>query len=516
MYTNTFMQIPLIGRIRMKHAVVFATGLFLLQQIEHTAIAFSGLTFLYILLSTLAFNAVGGFVYPSGWFVFFNALLVAIFGLVYKALLGEAAESHLRAPTLTMLAYCLGMAVTLFVGILARKLVPRRGLLVGMGFGEDMKKAAQGAFIVGAVIQFFSYGSTESGSLLSALKQINYFTQMGVLLGTFYQVKKTNGAQSSNWIVWASGIFMFVTGGLVGFSKYGLLVSAATWLAACVAAGHNFGRKQILLIVSFFIVFDMYLVPYSQIGRNLRAEDPTVSDDIKVAANLLPHLQELRTQYLLQQRDEGEDESRPHLYDSGQGFFDRLNMLAPDDLLISYTAEGNEEGLLPTYLSFLNVVPHFIWKDKPFYYIGNLYAREIGMISEDNEGTGVSFSPTGDAFHQAGFFGVALILPPILFVLFIVMDSLSGDIRESPWGILFCVLCTHFAPEGMIGGQIYIATYVAFGVVVVALLSKYVLPILSGVIANTDRTRVRKTVDFKPVLRPRSQPIKVGPAPENP
>lgn len=509
------MRVPLPTRIRFKHAAIFATILFVIQQSEGSNFIFSALTAGFILISTVAFNAAGGFIYPSGWFVFFNATLTAIVGLTYKAMLGEPAESHLRAPNLTMLAYCVSMLLTVFVALLTRKLAPRRGLLAGMSFGEDMKKAAFGAFLLGTVILTLSYGAQENGSFLSAVRQINYFTQMGVLLGTYYQVKKSNGRQSSNWIVWASGLSLFIMGGLIGFSKFGALVSVATWLASAIAAGHDFSRKQILAILAFLVVFQMVLVPYSQVGRNLRVDEPTLADDIKTAKYAVSHLAEIRTQFQQDQRETSSDDSAPHLYDTNQGFFDRLNMLAPDDALIAYTAEGNEEGLLPTYWSLINLIPHFIWKDKPFYYIGNLYAREIGMIAEDNEGTGISFSPAGDAFHQEGFFGIFLLIPPTLFFLFIVIDSLSGDIRESPWGILLCVLNSHYAPEGMLAGQIYIATYAAAGVVVVALLAKYVLPVISGVLTNSDRTRVRKTVDFKPVLLPRSPAlgIKVDPAP---
>jgi hypothetical protein len=512
------MQIPLIDRIRFKHAVLFSTAIFVMQQIEHTDTAFSALFCGYILLSTLAFNLAGGFTYPSGWFIFFNASLTAILGLTYKVLLGEQGDTHLHAPATTMLAYCLGMAMTIFAVFLTRKLRPKTGLLAGMGEGENMKKAALGAFLLGGAVQLLSYSPTEGGSFLSAVRQINYFTQLGVLLGTFYEVKTSNGTRSTNWIVWTAGVVMFIQGGILGFSKFGALLSAVTWLATAIVAGHNFSRKQVVVVVLWFVFFQMYLVPYSQIGRNLRVEDATPLDDAKTAASLLGRLPELRAEFLEQEGEQtSDDDSKPHLYDSGQGFFDRLNMLGPDDLLIAYTMDGNEEGLMPTWLAFFNVVPHFLWKDKPFYYPGNLYAREIGMIAEDNEGTGISFSPTGDAFHQAGFFGVAILVPSILFLLFIVMDSLSGDVRKAPWGILFCVLVTHSAPEGMLGGQVYVFTYGAFGIAVVALLAKYLLPILSGVITNTERTRVRKTIDFQPVVRPRSRPLGIesGPAPEN-
>jgi hypothetical protein len=476
--------------------------MFVAQMLEGTTAIFAGLTFVFILLSTFAFNAAGGFLRPSGYFIFFNAMLTCIVGLTYKVFLGEPGQSYLLAPNVSMAAYCLGMFTMALVAALVSKLVPDRGLLTGMAVTDTMKKGAIGCLLLGVTISSFTYISLENG-VLSAIRQINYFVQMAIILGTFYEVKKTGGRRSSNWVVWTAGIFIFVEGGFLGFSKQGFLTSGASWLAAAIAAGHNFGRKQILGMFAAAILFQMYLVPYSQVGRNLREAEPTMASDAKLALLLVPHLSQIRQQYL-QDQSQQVSETSIRLYEKPQGFMDRMNMLAPDDALIAYTDQGNVEGLEPMYFSFLNIIPHFIWKDKPFYYVGNVYAREIGMIAEDNESTGVSFSPVGDAYHEATWFGVLLLTPTVVFILFFVMSSLSGDIRESPWGLLFCVLVAHSAPEGALGGQIYIATYGALGIVIVALLTKYVLPVVTGVIINTDRTRVLKTASFKPNLPPNS------------
>ena len=55
------------------------------------------------------------FVYPSGSFIFFNAMLTCIVGLTYKLFLGEPGNSNLRDPVSTMLAYCAGELSILFV-----------------------------------------------------------------------------------------------------------------------------------------------------------------------------------------------------------------------------------------------------------------------------------------------------------------------------------------------------------------------------------------------------------------
>jgi hypothetical protein len=301
-------------------------------------------------------------------------------------------------------------------------------------------------------------------------------------------------------------------GGVLNFSKQGWLTPPTAWLVAALAAGHNFSRKQLFGIVAAYVFFSMYLVPYSQVGRDYREEVPTIASDWKTAQQFLFSLPETRQQYKAIGGEVSEHaEEIPHLYDTPQGFIDRLNMLTPDDAIIAYTEEGNYESLYPTYVAFTNIIPHFIWADKPYFYTGNTYAREIGMIGDEDFTTGISFTPAGDAYHQAGWFGLP-VLAGVLFMLFMVMDSLSGDVRISPWGLLFVVVSAHNAPEGLIGGQVYVATYTAFGVVIVALMTRYVLPILSGIVTNTERTRVdtsavvrRGAVGRGPLARPAFQ-----------
>jgi hypothetical protein len=502
------MRIPLLSEIRLKHAVIFATALAVFQLFERTDPAFAALTWAYILLSCAAFNAAGGFIYPSGFWIFFSAMLTAIVALTFKVFLGEPGQSNLRAPIVTMAAYCLGMTMIGLVAALKTRLIPKRGYLASMGTGENMKKAAIGSLILGLACSMMLYSVKENGSLFSALRQINNFTVMSIILGTYYQVRKTGGRESSNWVVWVGGLSIFIIGGIIGFSKQGFATSGVAWFLSAVVAGHHFTRRQILGIVCGVAIFQMYLVPYSQTGRNtLLEEGRTLGTDAANAKFYLGNLEGTRKAFLQAENEIDFDTvDGPHLYDRSEGFLDRLGMIAPDDALIAYTREGNVQGVFPSLNAVLNLVPHFIWKDKPDFGGGNLYGRQLGIISDDDTTTGISFSPVGDAYHQAEFWGVFLLVPIFIFVLMMVMDSLSGDIRQSPWGLLFAVTCAHVAPEGMLGGQFYVASYTAFGVVVVALMAKYVLPILAGVLTNTDRTRVVRGGELKPVVYPKELP----------
>ena len=154
-------------------------------------------------------------------------------------------------------------------------------------------------------------------------------------------------------------------------------------------------------------------------------------------------------------------------------------MLAFDDALITLTDQGSVYGLGPAYGTFVNSIPRFLWKDKPEYKSGNVYGQQIGVISESDDSTGISFSPTGDAYHEAKWFGVIVVETFIMFVLFLVSDSLSGDVRKAPWGMLFLALFAHAAPEGELPGPIWLATFGAESVIFAALFSGYAIPLLT-------------------------------------
>src|SRR5258707_11668500 len=111
-------------------------------------------------------------------------------------------------------------------------------------------------------------------------------------------------------------------------------------------------------------------------------------------------------------------------------------MISIDDALIHRTDQFGVFGIMPMVQAFQNLVPHFIWKDKPSLQLGNVLAHEVGILGEADESTGVSFSSTSSAFHLMGWKGVLFLAPAIWFLLFLVFDSLCGDIRTAPWGLL--------------------------------------------------------------------------------
>ena len=499
-------RIPFPTRIPLAYSCAFALLLCAAQLLESTPLYFSLLTFGFILASTLAFNLAGGFSRASGGYIFFYAVLAVLFGLIYKAILGEPADSNLLAPRTTMLAY-LGSASALCVcAFFARRFVPQRPLLAGLSNRIAYGKAAIGCIVLSLVIDIWGAVTsinpldreTSNGSLYTAVRQMDKFLQLGIILGVTYVIRQSHGRRFLNLPLTLVLLYAMVYHGLIGFSKEGLFVPVFAALLAAAAQRYRFSVVQVATFLLGLIVTVQYLVPLIQQGKGL--EDTNIGSHFDIALTLASDLDATRRSANIDGVDYDEiDDYMIHYYNQSHGLFDRLQMISIDDALIDATEQGHVFGTYPILFGFMNVIPHALWKSKPSIGFGNIFAHEIQTAhfshrGENDDTTGISFSPTADAFHEARWYGVLLLAPALWFVLFFVMDWLSGDTRREPWGLVLIALCAHFAPEGMLQGAIWLLTYGTFILVVVAVSAAYVLPIVATLLVGPSRpTRVVTT-----------------------
>jgi len=243
-----------------------------------------------------------------------------------------------------------------------------------------------------------------------------------------------------------------------------------------------------------------FLVPYSQYGRNYKSESGSITEDAGIAISMLSDLERVRQENDSIQNEAYADATRGY-YNTPQGFFDRLEMISVDDGLISVTEQGHVFGLYPILFSIENLVPHIFWPNKPSIGFGNLYSHEIGLISEDDVTTGISYSPTGEGFHMARWVGLLLVAPILWILLFTLFDSLCGDVRKAPWGLLVIAIFSHTAPEGMLTGIIYMLCYTSLSIVFAALSAAYVMPLLGTLFVGPGRQRFGRSIQVRSVPR---------------
>ncbi len=493
------MRLPFPDRVSLRAVFWFAAILCGIQQLQRTSAEFSLACFFFILLAGIAFNVAGGFHRPSGSYVFFYAMLTVIVGLVWKAVLGEPADSNLSVPLLTISVYLVGMCMMLVSVFLSRRITLKRAVLGTMITDANMQTATVGCMITGilmTVIGFFLPGG--SGSVTSALSQINRFLPLAVMFGVIHTIRRSGGTRSVNLPVLISGGFLMFWG-LVGFSKEGIITPFICWLIAASSERYKVSRGQIVLFILASVFIVRYLVPYAQYGRTYRGD--SVEENFQASLSLLSNLGYVREQYLSNSADSYEDEALGY-FNTPQGFIDRLQELSIDDALINRTVQYGPIGIYPIIFGFENLVPHFIWKDKPTILYGNVYAHEIGLLSDEDTTTGVSFSPTSEAYHLAEWVGLIFVAPFIWISLFVLFDSLCGDVTKSPWGLLVILLYSHIAPEGGISGVIYTFGYTTAAIFFAAVLGAYVMPVIGTFFIGPEGIILRRGAPIR--SRPRT------------
>lgn len=222
------MRIPFPVHIPLSRVTAFAVVLFFIEIYQGTSPYFALCAGVFILIAGAAFNLAGGLSRPSGSYVFFFSVLAVILGLVWKAFLGEPADSNLVQPNLTMEIYVGTMAAMWLAVAVSRKLSLRKPLLGGLVTDANMKDAAVGCMATGvAVAAVLMLVEIQTGGILSALSQVNRFLPMAVILGVIHEMRRTGGRKSVSLTVFISMGIIFLQG-VLSFSKK---ASLCRWLA---------------------------------------------------------------------------------------------------------------------------------------------------------------------------------------------------------------------------------------------------------------------------------------------
>lgn len=500
-------RLTLPERIPLSYAVIFASMLFLMQQIEHTSLYFSACSFLFVMIATQAFNIAGGLTRPSGGYIFFYSVLAVIVGLCAKVVLGEPGDSNLLRPHLTITIYMVSSVMLLLVAWLTRRFARRRPLLGNLVGDNNLPNATIGCLVLGVFLTFATRMTDRGpGTAWSALLQINRFCELAILLGVTSAIRRSGGRSSFNLPVLLSGATLFVLGGLVGFSKEGFFTPVICWGLAASAQRYRLSLQQVIggALAMAFMIF--YLVPYSQYGRTLQ-RGGAILPNLQVAVGLLSDLTSVRAHYKAQGAADDSDRAGGY-FNRPQGLWDRLQMLSYDDQLNDATERNGPEGYYPLLTDFENLVPHVFWPGKPSILWGNVYAHEAGInIAEDDVTTGISFSPTGEAYHLGRWTGILVAAPLLWLAAFLLFDSLCGDVRASPWGLLALTFFAHVAPEALLAGLVYAMGYLAFSIAFAAIATGYVMPLLGALVVGPGQgPRVA-------ALPLRSRPLRREPAP---
>lgn len=465
----------------MPGAAVFAGVLFVVQQLEGTATYFSLGCAAFILIAAVAFNVGGGLARTAGAYIFFYSLLVVIVGVTYKAYLGEPGESNLLDPRTDILVYVGGITGMLVAALFSRFLVRRTPLLLNVLPESMMYRASVGCIAFGIAGVFGLALLGEAGlRLMTAFVQLNQLIPVGILIGVSYEIRRSGGRRSMNMIVLLGAAYMFGFFGVLNFSKQGMFVPLLCWVLPVCALRYRLSAMQVIGCLSGLFLMFYLLVPYSQYGRRYVVQGESIPDLLSLSTGLLSNPSELRRNY-------ESDPGAPGYYNTAQGFWDRIQFVSVDDGLVNATDEGKVFGLSPIAISLANAIPHVLWPNKPVVNFGNMYAHEVGNINAEDFSTGISFSPTSEAYHMQRWIGLMAVAPACWLMFFVIFDNLLGDLRSTPWGLLVLALLSHVAPEGGLTGTIWLVTFGVEIVVFCAFFSRWIAPYIATAVLGPEK-----------------------------
>ncbi|WP_419804156.1 hypothetical protein [Terriglobus sp.] len=446
----------------------------------------------WMLVTNFSFNIVGGFRNPAGSYILCVTLFTGLLGVFVKALTNEPLVSNVANADQTLLIYMLGTCGTAFAAVLSTRFKPKKAFLAGRLTQDNTSQVVLGCLAVGIGLPYILF--LLAPSLASIARQLNITLPLAILIGVYQRVKATGGRSSFSWpvlIAWAFSSWV----GLVSYSKEAMFAPSLAWIVAAAAARLRLSFLQVLILVPLGAFAVAVLVPFSQYGRNFRAE---TAADPGVAYRMLKHPLALRAMV------NAAAESRVELYhwfNKPRGIFDRLTLVPIDSALISLTDVNGPIGLQNTFTYFENIIPHFILPNKPEIHSGNDYAHEIGMLAPADHTTGISFSPYGDAYHQAGWVGVLLVMPAIQFLMFAAMNFVMGSTDEAPWALFFVMAFAHIAAEGMLQFPVYIISFGMEAIIATAFAMIYVTPLIGTLLLGPGKRAVIR----RPVPRPQQR-----------
>ncbi len=193
-------------------------------------------------------------------------------------------------------------------------------------------------------------------------------------------------------------------------------------------------------------------------------------------------------------------------YNKPQGLFDRLELISIDDALIAHTEQFGTFGTYPVIRPSRTPSLTSSGKTNPHTSAETSMPTRSACLARKTN-LPVSRSPQlRQPSTSLGWYGIFFLAPTLWFVLFWIFDSLCGDTRQSPWGLLVLVLFAHAAPEADVGSIVYMCVYTAFGIVFAAITGAYVMPVLGTLFVGPEGIMLRRG----PVIR--SVPSRLRPA----
>jgi len=454
------MRLPWPTRVNLKIVMYLALTLMVVQLLMGTSPVFAIGVFYFIIVTSVSFNLAGGMNTFSGSFIAFMALETIIISQVAKLFYGQAADTNLMTPLTTIAVYDAGISCVLFAAFITSKYKRKHPIFNADSDGNRLVGMSIASSIIGIVSLLLVglYGfegdlSVKKGDIFGYLNQFGGFVPLGVLLGTAFIIRKSNGTRSARW--WTILPMIFLTlDGIALETKTGIFQPALMWLLVCAAYGYKLNKKQVIGVLSVAIFAAYIIFPVVQYMRGFTRTGDLINRGKLVFQYLADNsLLSIRENYIATEQLKEEGSADGYFYfGTDKGMLDRMSLIEMEDAIIYRTEVSVPRGAGPMVDGFLSMVPRVIWSDKAKWEAGsismvNVMGREIGILAPTDETTYISFSTFGSTFFMVGWAWSAALILAVLVPMFLIMDSFYGSVKTNMFALFVVLGNMHGAPE---------------------------------------------------------------------
>lgn len=474
------MRLPYPTRLNLNHVLIVVLMLLFAQLLDGTDPLFAFLACVAMIFSALAFNLLDGLATTAGAYVLFTALPTFVILIFIKVLYWEPSNKHFEQPLLTISATAIGWGGILVAAALSGRFVTRRNIVRFTAKDlENLKNTAAGLLVIGLFSQILltNYNTGANGTIWAALNQLNIFVPMATILATYYEICISRGQRSINWIVLAS--ILYVAGfGFIAASKQGMYAPFFSYFVVCAALDYKFRPLQVIAILGWLAFAVGFLFPWAQYARSMTRQS-TLTGTVNATMALITNPQTIPAMYqwYADSQKMNEDVNQVSLcYDHPHGLMDRESLICQDDRLIQITQHTGPAGIGYLIEGLEMVIPHFLWPNRVVLSLGNIYGRESGEANSEDYTTAVAWAPIGDAYRELGWSGIAVVMPILYFLTFIILNGVFGDARESPWGLVLVCYAAFQAPGLLLPVHVQLWAHYIPLILMVMWVTRYVAP----------------------------------------
>lgn len=449
--------ISLPTRFRLTIPVATAILLFVTQLMSGTSFVFSFLIFMYILFLLLAVNNLRGMATLSGFCIVMMGLKTVVVSQIAKLMFWQPADSFLEVPEVTAGVLCVGMVSIFGATAVARRIRFQNELMSPVLDPKALKKIWVASYVFGLmtniVVQVYGVdeitGTVIGGGIINFFRQFTFVYSLSVVAATAYTIVSSNNRKSFGLITFIS-ILTEVIIGILGTSRAAIGEPIIMYLLTCIAFRFSFKLRHMGGLAMTVILLIFVLSPLSLIGRSY-ARSPSFTDNVNA---LMTVINRGPSEWKAELEDTFGRYSSFQYYGEDMGVLDRFSLIEQVDELVAATLATEASGWLTIEHGFKLMMPHFLYPDKPLYNSANFLGHRIGIISDENETTQITFGLIAESYSAFEWGGVVIIPFMLNLLFFVIYKKLVGDIFNNIWAIWLFGVFQHAFVEATIGSML--------------------------------------------------------------